>query len=92
MSTINTDLKNLNFQFLIIVRECARQQPMAAPWLFNLDAVEIEKISRMTLEELTEMAACCRAVFTLLPLSATAGQSPVSSSILAALLPVTAQA
>jgi len=87
MNLVNEDLKNINFQFLMIARDCARRTPMDAIWKFNLNAVEIEKISSMTLDELKEMAECGRAVFTLLPMSAT--QTNIPSSILAALLPVT---
>jgi hypothetical protein len=90
MTLFNQDLKNLNFQFLMVVRECARHQPMDAIWKFNLNAEDIEKISTMTIEELKEIAACSRAVFTLLPVRSTS--SDITSSILAALMPVTVHA
>lgn len=87
MNLVNDDLKNLNFQFLMVVRECARHHPMDAIWKFNLDAAEIERISCMSLEDLKELAECGRAVFTILPVLATPSTTP--PSILAALLPVT---
>jgi hypothetical protein len=87
MSFINTDLENLNFQFLVMVRECAKHNPMDATWKFNLNTEEIERISGMTLDELRGIAGCSRAVFTLLPINQTPSTSTISSSILAALLP-----
>ncbi|WP_051604139.1 hypothetical protein [Methylobacter tundripaludum] len=90
MNLVNDDLKNLNFQFLMVVRECARHHPMEAIWKFNLNAVEIQRMSCMSLEELKELAECGRAVFTILPVTATPTTTP--PNILAALLPVTAHA
>lgn len=87
MNLVNDDLKNINFQFLMVVRECVRHHPMDAIWKFNLDATEIERISCMSLEELKELAECGRAVFTILPVTAIPSTTP--SNILAALLPVT---
>ena len=88
MNLVNDDLKNLNFQFLMVARECAHHHPMDAIWKFNLNALEIERMSRMSLEELKELAECGRDVFTILPVTATPSTTP--SNILAALLPVTA--
>lgn len=90
MNLVNDDLKNLNFQFLMVVRECARHHPMDAIWKFNLNAVEIQRMSCMSLEELKELAECGRAVFTILPVTSTPTTTP--PNILAALLPVTAHA
>ena len=67
MNLVNEDLNHLNFQFLMVARECARHHPMDAIWKFNLNALEIQKMSRMSLEELKELAECGRAVFTILP-------------------------
>jgi len=63
---------------------------MDAIWKFNLNAVEIQRMSCMSLEELKELAECGRAVFTILPVTATPTTTP--PNILAALLPVTAYA
>ncbi len=90
MNLVNEDLNHLNFQFLMVARECARHHPMDAIWKFNLNALEIQKMSRMSLEELWELAECGRAVFTILPVTATPSTTP--PNILAALLPVTAKA
>jgi hypothetical protein len=90
MNLVNEDLNHLNFQFLMVARECARHHPMDAIWKFNLNALEIQKMSRMSLEELKELAECGRAVFTILPVTATPSTAP--PNVLAALLPVTAKA
>ena len=90
MNLVNEDLNHLNFQFLMVARECARHHPMDAIWKFNLNALEIQKMSSMSLEELKELAECGRAVFTILPVTATPSTTP--PNILAALLPVTAKA
>jgi len=90
MNLVNDDLKNINFQFLMVVRECARHHPMDAIWKFNLNAVEIQRMSCMSLEELKELAECGRAVFTILPVTATPTTTP--PNILAALLPMAAHA
>ena len=90
MNLINNDLKNINFQFLMLVRECARHDPMGAIWKFNLNSTDIQRLSVMSLEELRELADCGRAVMTILPVTAT--PSTTSANILAALLPVTAPA
>ena len=88
MNLLNDDLKTINFQFLMLVRECARHHPMEAIWKFNLKDVEIEKISSMSLDEIKELAPRGRAVFT--PPST---QTPPSipSIIAAALLPTPRQ-
>ncbi len=69
MNLLNDDLKIINFQFLMLVRECARHSPMEAIWKFNLKEVDIEKLSSMSLDEIKDLANCGRAVFTVLPLN-----------------------
>jgi len=53
MTALNEDLTSLNFQFLMLARECARNQPMDAIWKFNLNAEGIEKLSAMSIDELS---------------------------------------
>jgi hypothetical protein len=89
MDHLNEDLKTINFQFLMLVRECARHHPMEAIWKFNLTKVEIERISIMPIGELTELATCGRAVFTFPPI--TKKPDGLTSSIAAAILPVSNQ-
>jgi len=90
MNLLNDDLKIINFQFLMLARECARHQPMEAIWKFNLSDAEIQRMSSMSLDEVKELAGCGRAVFTILPVAQT--PSRTSSNIAAALLPVTTPA
>ncbi len=87
MNLLNDDLKIINFQFLMLVRECARHSPMEAIWKFNLKEVDIEKLSSMSLDEIKDLANCGRAVFTVLPLT----KPDITSRIAAALLPVSEQ-
>lgn len=85
MNLLNDDLKTINFQFLMLVRECARHSPMEAIWKFNLKEVEIETISSMSLDDINAMANCGRAVFTILPIAQT--RPDITLRIAAALLP-----
>ncbi len=87
MSLLNDDLKSINFQFLMLVRECARHSPMEAIWKFNLKEVDIEKLSSMSLDEIKDLANCGRAVFTVLPLT----KPDITPRIAAALLPIPSQ-
>ncbi len=89
MSLLNDDLKSINFQFLMLVRECARHSPMEAIWKFNLKEVDIEKLSSMSLDEIKDLANCGRAVLTILPITQT--QSDITPRIAAALLPIPSQ-
>ncbi len=88
MNLVNDDLKAINFQYLMLARECARHNPMEAIWRFNLDDMEIEKIASMTLDEIKSLSECGRAVFrmpSIMPMPPAPGITP---SIAAALLPI----
>jgi len=85
MNLVNDDLKAINFQFLMLARECARHNPMEAIWRFNLDELEIEKIASMTIEEIKSLSECGRAVFRM-P-SVTPAPQGITSCIAASLLP-----
>ena len=89
MNLLNDDLMTINFQFLMLVRECARHSPMEAIWKFNLKDVEIERISSMSFDEIKELANCGRAILTILPITQT--QLDITPRIVAALLPVSSQ-
>ena len=86
MELLEDDLKTLNFQFLMLVRECARHHPMEAIWKFNLTHVEIERIAIMPMAELNELATCGRAALMLPPI--TKKPNSVTATIAAALLPM----
>ena len=67
MSTLDEDLARLNFEYLMLARECARSNPAETAWRFGLDKDRIEKLADMTLEHLREQAESSRAVIQLLP-------------------------
>lgn len=78
------DLKAINLQLLMLARDCARHNPMAAIFKFNLNQTELEKISTLSIDEIADLAECGRAVFRTPPVL----QIPhgVSPSVAAALL------
>ncbi|MFM8341657.1 MAG: hypothetical protein ACKN9F_05500 [Methylomonas sp.] len=85
MSLLDNDLKAINFQFLMLARECARHNPMEAIWKFNLNDAEVEQISGLSLDEINELAECGRAIFRIPVTHTTTG---ITSSIVAALKPI----
>ncbi|MDT4332696.1 flagellar transcriptional regulator FlhD [Methylomonas sp. MS20] len=68
MSTLDEDLSRLNFEYLMLARECARSNPAETAWRFGLDKNHIEKLADMTLEQLRDQAESSRAVIRLLPI------------------------
>ncbi len=75
MSTLDEDLARLNFEYLMLARECARSNPAETAWRFGLDKDRIEKLADMTLEHLREQAESSRAVIQLLPVFVPSGVS-----------------
>ena len=67
MSTLDEDLSRLNFEYLMLARECARSNPAETAWRFGLDKDHIEKLADMTLDHLRQHAESSRAVIRLLP-------------------------
>jgi hypothetical protein len=82
MSTLEEDLAHLNFEYLMLARECAKSNPMEASWRFRIDLKEIETFANLSLEQIKEISAINRAVITLLPMKA----SQVSTASYSALL------
>jgi hypothetical protein len=70
MSTLDEDLARLNFEYLMLARECARSNPAETAWRFGLDRVGIDRLAGMTQEQLREHAESSRAVIQLLPVYA----------------------
>lgn len=70
MSTLDEDLSRLNFEYLMLARECARANPAETAWRFCLDKYHIEKLANMTLEQIRERAESSRAVIQLWPVIA----------------------
>ena len=67
MPTLEEDLARLNFEYLILVRECARSNPIETAWRFNLDKTHVAVVSEMTLEQIRDFADTSRAVIQLVP-------------------------
>jgi hypothetical protein len=84
MSIFNDDLKRINYEFLVLARECARHQPVDAVWKFNLSASAVQSLATMSNESLAELAAGGRAVFCVLPSQTVPSKQP--NSLRAALL------
>jgi hypothetical protein len=70
MSTLDEDLARLNFEYLMLARECARSNPEETAWRFGLDRAGIDRLAGMTQEQLREHAESSRAVIQLLPVYA----------------------
>ncbi|BBL57458.1 flagellar transcriptional regulator FlhD [Methylomonas koyamae] len=75
MSTLDEDLSRLNFEYLMLARECARSNPAETAWRFGLDKKHIEELADMTLEHLRDQAESSRAVIRLLPFFVPSGVS-----------------
>ncbi|MDO9141812.1 MAG: hypothetical protein Q7U38_15945 [Methylobacter sp.] len=86
MNLLSDDLIAINFQFLMLARECARHNPMEANWKFNLNNTEIDNLSSMTLEEIKSLSECGRAIFRT-PV-VTKKHTRITPSIAAALMPI----
>ena len=69
MSTLDQDLAHLNFEYLMLARECARNNLMEAAWRFGVDRRQIEEIADFTVENIRELASIARTVVTVLPMA-----------------------
>lgn len=86
MNAVNRDLTTINFQFLMLVRECAKRNLLEAIWRFRMDKSDAEKISDMTLEQIQDLAACGRSALAISPLLETPARIP--TNVVAGLLPI----
>ena len=68
MPTLDQDLANLNFEYLMLARESARSNAIEAAWRFGLNHRQINFVEKLTVEKIKEIANSSRAVITLLPL------------------------
>ena len=89
MSTLEQDLAHLNFEYLMLARECARNNLMEAAWRFNVDRKQIEEIAEFSVETIRELSSIARTVMTVLPMNT---PKKVSVATHAALLTSTATA
>lgn len=69
MITFNQDLTQLNFEYLVLARECARHNPLEASWRFGIDIKQIGELAEFSLDKLRELACCSRAVIVLIPMN-----------------------
>jgi len=68
MSTLEQDLANLNFEYLMLARESVRSNAMEAAWRFGLNSKQVSVIADLSVEKIKEMSQINRPVITLLPL------------------------
>jgi hypothetical protein len=78
MSTLDQDLAHLNFEYLMLARECSRSNPMEAAWRFGVDGKQIETIAGFSVSNIRELSGVARAVITLIPLN-TPQNAPLAS-------------
>jgi hypothetical protein len=69
MSTLEQDLAHLNFEYLMLARECARNNPMEAAWRFGVDRKHIEEIAGFSVDKIRELSSIARTVITLIPMN-----------------------
>ena len=69
MSTLEQDLAHLNFEYLMLARECARNNLMEAAWRFGVDRKQIEEIAELSVETIHELSSISRTVMTVLPMN-----------------------
>lgn len=69
MPTLDQDLTQLNFEYLILARECARNNPMEAVWRFGVERKQIEEIAEFSVEKIRELSGIARTVITLMPMN-----------------------
>lgn len=89
MSTLEQDLATLNFDYLMLARECARANPLEAVWRFGVDRQQIDDIAGFSLEKIRALSIVGRSVFTVLP-SNTPAHVPIATHA-ALLVPVQPQ-
>jgi hypothetical protein len=64
---IGEDLNRLNFQILMLARECARHSPLEAAWRFGLTDVTLKEVANLSLEKILDLSLCGRTVIATLP-------------------------
>jgi Flagellar transcriptional activator (FlhD) len=80
MSTLDQDLTQLNFEYLILARECARNNPMEAAWRFGVERKQIEEIAEFSVEKIRELSGIARTVITLMPMNTPKNVSVLGSA------------
>jgi hypothetical protein len=68
MSTLEQDLAQLNFEYLMLARECARSNPLEAAWRFGVERIQIDELAGFSLEKIREISAIAKTVIRLVPM------------------------
>jgi hypothetical protein len=89
MSTLEQDIAHLNFEYLMLARECARNNPMEAAWRFGVDRKQIEEISGYSVEKIKELSGIARTVITLIPMNTPKNVSLASHAALLTIIKTT---
>ncbi len=79
MSLLNNELVLINIQFLMLVREYTRTEPIESLWTFDLYEEEVDAIATMSLLEIQEISRKGKAVIAApdIALLRKVGDSPV---------------
>ena len=68
MSTLEEDLSQLNFEYLMLAREAVRSNALEAAWRFGLNQKQLSVMETLTVEKMRALAGNSRAIIRLLPL------------------------
>jgi hypothetical protein len=79
---IQKDVTQLNVEYLLIVRDLGQRAPLEAAFRFGLTEEAVRRIAGMTYEEIQDYARNGRAVVTLVPPAALAGQCAAHAALL----------
>lgn len=82
MSTLEQDLAQLNFEYLMLARECARRNRLEAAWRFGVDRIQIDQIAEYSIDQIREVSAVARTLIRLVPINTPAGTSIASHASL----------
>lgn len=84
MNTLEEDIQRLNFECLMMARDCARQNPQEAAWRFGLTMDQALILSRMPIVRLKQLAGSSRLLMRAIPTATPSHLSPGFHSMLLA--------
>ncbi len=84
MPSLSEDIKKLNLSALMLARETAKTDPLAAIYRFGMTGEQANGLIAMSLQRLEEIASCGRLIFASIP---TDTPTNISASLHMALLP-----
>jgi hypothetical protein len=82
MSTLEEDLSQLNFEYLMLARDAVRSNALEAAWRFGFNQKQLSIMETLTLEKIRELASNSRAIVRLLPLKTPQHMAPSLHSAL----------